>query len=165
MLVGYYPSNFKDCKLRPANTFSGSINGGAVQDIYFRAGNEAGPFHSVKEFNDCVQSTVFSRFPTSNGFEDPYRELLRDASKIYFTHGDLNLYNVIISGDPGSQRIVGLIDWEQAGWYPEYWEYCKALIAVPWMHEWRSSDLVNKALAPYPDEWTAFEQYWMWLCP
>lgn len=24
-------------------------------------------------------------------------------------------------------HISGIIDWEQAGWYPEYWEYVKAM--------------------------------------
>lgn len=24
------------------------------------------------------------------------------------------------------QKIAAIIDWEQAGWYPAYWEYCKA---------------------------------------
>ena len=24
-------------------------------------------------------------------------------------------------------KAVGLIDWEQAGWYPDYWEYVFAL--------------------------------------
>jgi hypothetical protein len=27
-------------------------------------------------------------------------------------------------------KVVGLIDWELSGWYPEYWEYTKALHTV-----------------------------------
>lgn len=23
-------------------------------------------------------------------------------------------------------RVAAIIDWEMAGWYPEYWEYAKA---------------------------------------
>lgn len=34
-----------------------------------------------------------------------------------FTHGDLNPANIIIRGD----QVVGIIDWEFAGWYPHYW--------------------------------------------
>ncbi|KAK4156990.1 hypothetical protein C8A00DRAFT_40576 [Chaetomidium leptoderma] len=40
---------------RPVDLRVGSINRGPVQDIYFRAGHEAGPFHTVSAFNDWVQ--------------------------------------------------------------------------------------------------------------
>jgi len=33
-----------------------------------------------------------------------------------FTHGDLSSLNVLVRGD----QIVGIIDWETAGWYPSY---------------------------------------------
>lgn len=26
-----------------------------------------------------------------------------------------------------SPRVTGIIDWHEAGWYPEYWEYTKAV--------------------------------------
>ncbi|KAK6840103.1 hypothetical protein PG987_005969 [Apiospora arundinis] len=39
-----------------------------------------------------------------------------------FTHGDLNPSNIFVRGD----EVVGIIDWETAGWYPDYWEYTSA---------------------------------------
>ncbi|KAN0119420.1 Protein kinase-like domain containing protein [Hyaloscypha variabilis] len=39
-----------------------------------------------------------------------------------FTHGDLSSLNVLVRED----QIVGIIDWETAGWYPSYWEYTTA---------------------------------------
>ncbi len=39
-----------------------------------------------------------------------------------FTHGDLNPSNIIIR----DSQVVGIIDWEFAGWYPYYWEYTSA---------------------------------------
>jgi RIO-like serine/threonine protein kinase len=39
-----------------------------------------------------------------------------------FIHGDLSSLNIIVRGD----TIVGLIDWQTAGWYPSYWEYTTA---------------------------------------
>ena len=60
-----------------------------------------------------------------------YRNLLPDTGDIYFTHGDLTLCNIIAAGAPGSHKIASMIDyWEQAGWYPEYFEYCKMLYGV-----------------------------------
>ena len=69
-----------------------------------------------------------------------YRDLFPDTGSVYFTHGDLTLGNIIVSGPPGFQRVKGIIDWEQAGWYPEYGEYCKMLYGVELDHEWRNDD-------------------------
>jgi len=38
------------------------------------------------------------------------------------THGDFNSLNVLVKDD----NIVGIIDWEMAGWYPDYWESTSA---------------------------------------
>lgn len=43
--------------------------------------------------------------------------------RIVFTHGDPVPRNIIVDGDV----VAGVIDWEQAGWYPEHWEYVKSL--------------------------------------
>ncbi|OAA80009.1 Protein kinase-like domain protein [Akanthomyces lecanii RCEF 1005] len=37
-------------------------------------------------------------------------------------HADLAPYNIIVR----DARVVAVIDWAFAGWYPEYWEYTKA---------------------------------------
>lgn len=39
-----------------------------------------------------------------------------------FAHADLAPYNIIVR----DARVVAVIDWAFAGWYPEYWEYTKA---------------------------------------
>jgi hypothetical protein len=38
-----------------------------------------------------------------------------------FTHGNLTPRNVLVRGD----RVVAVLDWSQAGYYPAYWEYAK----------------------------------------
>jgi aminoglycoside phosphotransferase len=50
----------------------------------------------------------------------------RSDHKIFFTHGDLNPRNVLVKNG----RITGIVDWENAGWYPEYWEYIKCHFAI-----------------------------------
>lgn len=40
---------------------------------------------------------------------------------VKFTHADLNASNILVEGG----HITGIIDWEFAGWYPEYWDYTK----------------------------------------
>ncbi|KAG9254520.1 kinase-like domain-containing protein [Emericellopsis atlantica] len=44
---------------------------------------------------------------------------------ITFTHNDLCPPNILVSYGP-NPKVVGIIDWAQSGWYPSYWEYCKA---------------------------------------
>ncbi|SPJ78902.1 uncharacterized protein FTOL_07293 [Fusarium torulosum] len=70
----------------------------------------AGPYlgaNSVREFHDACGIEIEEDIP------------------ICFTHNDLCPPNILISKGP-DPTVVGIIDWEQAGWYPSYWEYCKA---------------------------------------
>jgi hypothetical protein len=148
------------------SSLSGSVNGGTVQDRFFKLDYEEGPFLSIKSFNDWLLAAATRRRPGPDEVIDgPYRDLLPDTGDIYFTHGDLTLGNIIVSGIPGSQRIVGIVDWEQAGWYPEYWEYCKALCGVEYTHEWRTHGWAEKLMKPFDDAWTAYAEYSLWRCP
>jgi len=65
---------------------------------------------------------------------------------LVFTHGDLSSLNILASGDD----IVGIVDWETAGWYPAYWEYTTAWHVNPQNEFWR--DEVDKFLQPMPEE-------------
>lgn len=49
----------------------------------------------------------------------------RDDTPVIFTHGNLHPQNMLISTGPNPQ-VVSILDWSQAGWYPAYWEFCKA---------------------------------------
>ncbi|PCH40715.1 hypothetical protein WOLCODRAFT_136953 [Wolfiporia cocos MD-104 SS10] len=40
---------------------------------------------------------------------------------IHLTHGDLLPRNILVDGS----TITGVVDWETAGFYPEFWEYCQ----------------------------------------
>ena len=54
----------------------------------------------------------------------PYMCGMIGANKhaIVFTHGFLAFRNIIVK----DSRFKAIIDWEMAGWYPEYWEFAKA---------------------------------------
>lgn len=45
--------------------------------------------------------------------------LLKSQSSV-FTHADIVPRNIMVDEEG---RINGIIDWENAGWYPDYWEY------------------------------------------
>ena len=55
--------------------------------------------------------------------------------QIVFTHADLAPYNIMV--DEG--HVVGIVDWQDAGWYPEYWEYVTTMYgstAGTWDSQW-----------------------------
>lgn len=68
--------------------------------------------------------------------------------RIVFTHGDLNMRNILI--DKG--RISAIVDWENAGWFPEYWEYTKILYLFSRNTDRYLNDIVDKALGGYEKE-------------
>ncbi|KAK6385587.1 hypothetical protein LTS17_001156 [Exophiala oligosperma] len=63
-----------------------------------------------------------------------------------FTRADLNPFNILIRGD----RVVGLVDWEISGWYPNYWEYTSAWLGSATRTGRRKC--IDEFLEPFPDE-------------
>lgn len=136
----------------------------------FKTGSSNSTTHeSIRNFNDWIFVAATRQQSTTNvtGVERVYRDLLPDHGNVFFTHGDLTLGNIILSTTiPGSPtKIAGIIDWEQAGWYPEYWEYCKLLYGVEYDHEWRADGWANRLMKQFEDEWFAIAEYSLWRCP
>lgn len=74
-------------------------------------------------------------------------ELLPESHGIYFTHGDLRPPNIMVKDG----YVVAIIDWELSGWYPEYWEFAKALLIWRWQNDW--TDYLMQILQPYHAEY------------
>ncbi|CAL1700022.1 unnamed protein product [Somion occarium] len=123
-------------KLKHDPTVISAIDGGPIREYMFSniSPDRRGPFTSVAAFHDFFSAAT--RGGQYNP-DDPHplRSLLLDNCHITFTHGDLHRQNIILSPD-GSQ-INAIIDWEQAGWMPNYWELCKALYSAP-SDSWRN---------------------------
>ena len=58
-------------------------------------------------------------------FQDACGIEIASESPIVFTHNDLLPPNIILTLGP-NPRVAAIVDWNQSGWYPAYWEYCKA---------------------------------------
>lgn len=113
-----------------------------------------GPFPNHEEFHsflrghnpldDCTQ--VFGESVTLCHARQ-YRTL--------FAHADVCKRNIIVRDD----NVVAIVDWQFAGWYPEYWEYTKAhygLLDVPdWYAEFR------RCVTRYDDELAAQRTLWV----
>jgi thiamine kinase-like enzyme len=63
-----------------------------------------------------------------------YRGLFEDDFGIVFTHCDLHHMNIMVNTDA---ELLALVDWEQAGWMPSYWKWCRS--EYFWFHLHRPS--------------------------
>lgn len=103
-----------------------SVAGTFVRSVRI-PGHSAGPFDFEKDFNKHLLSPAT---PKSFDTDDEYQALRARADRLFekehdivFTHGDLKHHNILVNDG----HVAGFIDWESAGWYPEYWEFTTAL--------------------------------------
>jgi aminoglycoside phosphotransferase (APT) family kinase protein len=105
---------------------------------------DQGPFSDIPSFNAALTDLARPHFRW-NWLSVVERSLARtNGYRILFTHGDLHISNILVRQSMPSSiqdahkewRIVALLDWECAGWYPEHWEYVKILSSVKWRSDW-----------------------------
>jgi len=161
MQLGSSIDMLKTPQQHPGHEMIGSISATKVQDVSFETSRSKGPFSSVKEFNDNFQDWAFRLWKTADRHQDQYRAYLPDRGAIHFTHADLHLNNILVSGQQGSRSIAAIIDWGQSGWYPEYWEYCKMIHGTSG-HAFETEDWFMLGFKVYELEWRAFMNYWRW---
>ncbi|KAF5577501.1 kinase [Fusarium pseudoanthophilum] len=110
----------------PKNCICNTL-GQACSDPRIRDGDPIGPFEGEASFSQYL------RHP-----DDPARR----GHKIVFTHADLNLRNILVDkvtrldGTRG-WAVSGIVDWENSGFYPEYWDCTKAQFeGFRWDERW-----------------------------
>lgn len=107
----------------PENTPLGSVTGAGCIDGRQRVRTNAEPILNVAQFEDFI-------FFASKGATPVYINFLRSLIPTYpqkcvFTHGDLRPANIIVRQSDTTWNVVGVVDWERSGFYPEYWEAVK----------------------------------------
>jgi hypothetical protein len=94
-----------------------------------------------------------------------YQLDIRNNEAIVFTHNDITPPNIMVTRDP-TPRVAAIVDWTQSGWYPAYWEYCKAK-QVGLTPEMMSSELQDEWREKYVpkliDEVDNESVYYPWL--
>lgn len=123
-----------------------NIAGGPLFDGRLSGGSYHGPFDTVQDFHRYLREGYEGgneNAPDANKLVEWHNQ---SYSKPTFTHGDLSTMNIMVRGD----EVVGIIDWETAGWWPEYWEYTSAWHVNPYNEFWREE--VDKFLEPKVEE-------------
>ncbi|KAK3176922.1 hypothetical protein OEA41_008248 [Lepraria neglecta] len=86
--------------------------------------------------DEAVRVRIHQRYLHYAGqrYAETLLDMLPQSSASIFTHGDVAPRNIMVDQ---SGHVTGIIDWELAGWYPDYWEY--ANIMKPSMDDnWQS---------------------------
>lgn len=99
-------------------------------------------FTSAIDFHKCLTSGY------SQDLQQQAAPSHTKDHKIVFTHADLNLRN-ILADEIG--KVTGIVDWECAGWYPEYWEYTKSHFGVRFTLRW-VADVIDEIFPGYEEE-------------
>ncbi|KAH9883044.1 hypothetical protein J1614_000411 [Plenodomus biglobosus] len=108
--------------------------------------NHFGPFRTIQDFHRHLRGGQEAHPEHKPEISELISRQEKISGPLVFTHGDLSSLNILASGD----EIVGIVDWETAGWYPSYWEYTSAWNVNPQNQFWRNE--VGKFLQPMPEE-------------
>lgn len=136
----------------PWSNFLGVVDGGPVPHFLFYSPTNdveiTGPFQSESDFNGALinQYKFIQQMNQRQDFKEDFYfrhlgQVLRDHRPT-LTHADVQKKNLTVidhglSTTPRLQNArVCVVDWEDAGWYPEYWEYFSAFTTFQWAVDW-----------------------------
>lgn len=132
--------------LHTNNSLISSVNGGSLYDPRMPSSSgRFGPFKSVQEFHSYLRNGIQAHSNHDADITNLITLHVQDWKAPTFTHGDLSSLNILVRGND----VVGIIDWETAGWYPSYWEYTTACQVNPQNSFWRAE--IEEFLEAIPD--------------
>ncbi|KAF4206480.1 hypothetical protein CNMCM8927_004874 [Aspergillus lentulus] len=158
--------NLRRLEQDPSDPFVGNIARAPFYDraLGFDCIPVKGPFATVKEFHDWFTFLCRRRMPDPYSVPiEPYRYELPDDCAIKFTHSDLHRSNIVISSSR-PYRTLAIVDWEQSGWFPAYWEARKAQYTA-WMTEEWTTTYLPMILDMYADTLESWDYYTISIGP
>ncbi|KAK2794369.1 hypothetical protein FQN52_008728 [Onygenales sp. PD_12] len=112
--------------------------------------------HLSQAEKEDIVTELASYVSQLRGLNPPHREIVGSADcnacldyRSRFTHADLCPRNILVRDG----KVCAIIDWEFAGWYPEYWEYTKAHYGQIKMPDWYAQ--LGSVMGGYGDELNA----------
>jgi hypothetical protein len=139
---------FDELRALPSPGYFGGIWGQRTLDFYLGSGMDASsssttdehkflPCTTEKEWVDNMLAVgkiahAFDKHPDLvSFFAHAFHSVFQGHAPV-FTHTDLHSTNILV----GEDGTLALIDWERAGWYPRFWEYCCVITAETWEDDW-----------------------------
>jgi tRNA A-37 threonylcarbamoyl transferase component Bud32 len=112
--------------------------------------NIAGPHETEEQWVEAMYHVLVKMLVSVQEgdlahFRRHYHAVLK-GHKPVFTHGNLLSVNIILQDD----GTAVIIDWENSGWYPSFWEYCCTIMQLRNGNDW--GDLVYDILDMYAPE-------------
>ncbi|MCJ1308963.1 hypothetical protein MMC25_002618 [Agyrium rufum] len=135
-----------------------NLSGGPIHDDRLPGTSSWGPFGTISDFHVALRNNVTLKCLENPQSQDSASLVIHSdlrqiatfhesmTSPPVLTHGDLSSLNILIRGD----QVVGIVDWETAGWLLYYWEYTTAWHANPQNMFWQ--DEVDNFLDPLAEE-------------
>lgn len=117
--LGFYVAQLEKIPNTAPFLFCNTL-GGPIIDHRIPDGS-GGPFHYESDFNNHLTSHLGCSPAEIVGEQN-----LRHDHRSCFTHSDFHCTNLLV--DRG--RLSGIVDWECAGFMPEYWEFTKAMYSA-----------------------------------
>ncbi|KAH8197711.1 hypothetical protein TruAng_008128 [Truncatella angustata] len=133
----------------PAGTGVASMNGGPFCDCHLPSKLLWGPYPTTRAFHEALANNAnidveYENLPLE--VSELFHFYQKSSNKLVFSHNDLSSLNILTRGD----RVVGIVDWETAGWFPPYWEYTCAKYVNPKNAFW--AEEVDHFITPLPYE-------------
>ena len=109
-----------------ANVNFGNCITGICKENHRSVHVSTSPVHTEDDFNEFL-------FTHPNRILTPAMRLLRDSMPMdhqtKLSHGKLHPRDIMVASEGSAEnvRITAILGWENAGWYPEYWEFVQAV--------------------------------------
>lgn len=130
------------------STWIGSVDESPCEDQFFEDHANSGPFQSEVDFKEALGRAVLSK--GDGAWHAHVADFVRSlpSTALVLSHGDLNPRNILVKDG----KIVAIVDWELAGFFPVYWDYVKAYLWSDWESPWIAEGIVKRCLKQYPQE-------------
>jgi hypothetical protein len=86
-----------------------------------------GPFPTFEDFAENFWYFHLSELTKDQSVQECLDRFFAKDHHLVFTHGDLATHNILVRTHGDTCNIAAILDWECAGWYPDYWELTRAL--------------------------------------
>ncbi|POS73722.1 hypothetical protein DHEL01_v207891 [Diaporthe helianthi] len=133
----------------PSGMGVANVDGGPIFDHRLPSKSLWGPFPTIQDFHRELRGGIAAEDIQDDASSPGVKDMTAFQEQAWtdpvFTHGDLGSSNILVKGD----KVVGIVDWETAGWYPPYWEYTSAKHPNPQNSWWQ--DEVDKFITPSPE--------------